>query len=1585
MAVVTSLVTVVHASGAAGAGSPTVAGPLPVSTPSATPAGVTVAPPDVPSAPLGADGEVTTARTAQSRTFVRANGTRTTRLYAAPVNYQDGTGAWQKIDTTLVARAGATLTPAGVATPVSLPTALSAGPVTVTSGGGPVTFRLLGAGGAAAATSGSTATYADVLPGVTATETVTGQGVKEDLLLASSAAAHTFTFAVGVPAGDSLVATPGGGAAVTDPAGRQLGVLPAPTVRDASGSTSGTAATMTVAAGQVTVGVDPAWLTAPGRAWPVDLDPSYGTNSGLTNTQVEGGSQAGVQYGSPTANCVGNDPAHAGAPARSLVSFPDVGSMGPRDAQILSASLGYQVTSVGASTQVALYNLTRSFTSSQATWNSAATGSGWTTAGGDYAAAGTAPVTVNSVDTGTGTHGWALNPAWVQGWLDTPTAGQHGLLLKAVNETGTNQVCFAVNPGAANLFLSVTYQPRIGVSSSEKYFTHAIDGHEKLNVNLADGNLVDTATEYTGNAPGVPLSISRTYNSMQAQQPWMNGLGWWTTPSDSGVYCCNSASPNSTNGAYSVYDGTLLMSSGLDGSDTWDPYHPADYTNTNSGAFSDAPGTNATLATNPATGDSTLTHHGSQTVENVTAATNSQLATIVSRTGLTEQVNHNATMFGGTGDPDVTTVVDTVGRTYTYSYGTGGGYLTGITGPTVNGAPLTTGYTYQGGSTYNATAPNGELLTATDTGGGITSYGYDSSARINKITSPAGKVVTLTYDAANRVTSLTYVTNLSTLAGDTYLFAYTAAGSTGGNGTTVVQDPLYNAGVSTSAHTTTYHWNPDDQVVDATDGAGRHRATTFDPNGDGLSATDGLGTGLGTDGNTSTNTYDNTAHNGQTTWNPLTSQGAPLAGGPASMTTTDYPSIGAGSSPTAASYRPMDTYNSYNGSANKTSFAYDQGATGGPGLLTKTTLPASMGSTTTSYQGYNGVTCGAKSGQVCSSTDADTHTTTLGYDSAGNVTTVTPPAPLPATTSIPDALGRTVTSTDGNANTTRVVYNGLGQVTQTTIGGTTTCTTSDISAGNCDQATYDSDGRQLTLTDWTGTTTYSYDLTGAQTGSSEPGYYASTVGYDAAGRTTSFTDDGGTVTYTYDDGDALIGVAEPGGSCYNTGAGRPYSAFDSVPASSRCTAFHLDGNANTDYQRSAGGAENTYTRDNNGRLLSLTALRPDGSTVYFSQTLTYNVAGTSTDTAQVRSLADSDAGAHTYGYDMMGRLTSDTVAGATSTWTLDPAGNRTSYTPAGGSTLHSAYNPADQLCETGTTAITTTYTGACTTGTPSGSNTRYTYDGDGNQTTGLLPAGNTTLAYNNASQTTSSTTAGTSTSYAYNSTSQTYRQAAGGTGYASGLVAKNGQPSRITNGPTYEWVTRTPDGTPITLRKGSGGSSANWYYTLDDHGSARRLTTPGGSSSDATYSYDAYGQALVNTQTTDTSLNPVNYTGGTRDATTGLTKLGLRYYDTTEGRFTQKDPTGQDASAYAYANDDPINRSDPSGAFSFLGCGYHVARFILENGPIIGEFRDTIKALGGIRAIIRLIRAGKAFDSVSNDVRVLVDALIGSGAYHACT
>ncbi|WP_237526965.1 RHS repeat-associated core domain-containing protein, partial [Streptomyces sp. SID337] len=42
-----------------------------------------------------------------------------------------------------------------------------------------------------------------------------------------------------------------------------------------------------------------------------------------------------------------------------------------------------------------------------------------------------------------------------------------------------------------------------------------------------------------------------------------------------------------------------------------------------------------------------------------------------------------------------------------------------------------------------------------------------------------------------------------------------------------------------------------------------------------------------------------------------------------------------------------------------------------------------------------------------------------------------------------------------------------------------------------------------------------------------------------------------------------------------------------------------------------------------------------------------------------------------------------------------------------------------------------------------------------------------------------------------------------------------------------------------------------------------------------------------------------------------------RYYDPNIGRFTQRDPSGQEKNPYLYAEGDPVNRIDPSGLFSF--------------------------------------------------------------------
>jgi len=80
---------------------------------------------------------------------------------------------------------------------------------------------------------------------------------------------------------------------------------------------------------------------------------------------------------------------------------------------------------------------------------------------------------------------------------------------------------------------------------------------------------------------------------------------------------------------------------------------------------------------------------------------------------------------------------------------------------------------------------------------------------------------------------------------------------------------------------------------------------------------------------------------------------------------------------------------------------------------------------------------------------------------------------------------------------------------------------------------------------------------------------------------------------------------------------------------------------------------------------------------------------------------------------------------------------------------------------------------------------------------------------------------------------------------------------------------------------------------------------------------------------------PYRYTSGYRDNDSGLYKLGYRYYDTLQGRFTQQDPSGQESNLFAYTGGDPVNFKDLSGK-SFLSVVNGISAGIVGEGINIG-------------------------------------------------
>lgn len=257
---------------------------------------------------------------------------------------------------------------------------------------------------------------------------------------------------------------------------------------------------------------------------------------------------------------------------------------------------------------------------------------------------------------------------------------------------------------------------------------------------------------------------------------------------------------------------------------------------------------------------------------------------------------------------------------------------------------------------------------------------------------------------------------------------------------------------------------------------------------------------------------------------------------------------------------------------------------------------------------------------------------------------------------------------------------------------------------------------------------------------------------------------------------------------------------------------------------------------------------------------------------------------HSYDYDTHGRLSAD----GSDAFNYDDAGNLTAMR---GATL--SYDAADRL-----------------TSTQAGDTTSYAYDESGNRTQTAPPTGPVTdYGYDQADQLTSvDDHTGVPITYTY---------------AADGLRATKTKNTQTTN---YTWD--RSGGLPVLLAKDSTryvydpaglaleqiNSDGNVSYLHHDRLGSTRLVTNADGSTQATYSYDAYGNR--STESGSSSV-PFGYAGQYTDTDTGLIYLRARYYDPATGQFLTRDPLETITNApYAYANGDPVNNSDPSGLLS---------------------------------------------------------------------
>jgi RHS repeat-associated protein len=542
--------------------------------------------------------------------------------------------------------------------------------------------------------------------------------------------------------------------------------------------------------------------------------------------------------------------------------------------------------------------------------------------------------------------------------------------------------------------------------------------------------------------------------------------------------------------------------------------------------------------------------------------------------------------------------------------------------------------------------------------------------------------------------------------------------------------------------------------------------------------------------------------------------------------------------------------------------------------------------------------CGGLPGQLCTATDGLDRVTAFSYDSGGNLLTVTPPAggALKATSITYDSAQRVQTTTDGNGVVTSYRYDSMNRPVEVRVGGTD-CT----GAALCTTVTYGSNGDVVTRQDPAGTTTYTYDKLNRVVSKRFQGSgqdTTSTMTYDLVGNLESFTDPNGTVRYGYNAAYELVSLAEPGGSCSGTIVG--------------CTTFSYDANGVRTQMLYPGGTKVEYLNvDASSRPLRYRATNTAGATL-MDFTYSYKTAaGADSGLVQTRTDAVAAGAVQRYSYDGLNQLTRavESVGGATTAawaYCYDAAGNRTfDSTSTATSVLcpGQAGGPAPTYTHDATNALT----GLA--GQPAGV---FTYDGNGAELSGVGITTRTGAQWNALGQLTGLSTNGTAHNYTYAGIGNSRRLSADGATFPNTALSTTAQ-----TGDNAHSVIREPNGSLIALR--SGGES--FYFIADRQGSTIALVNSSGTAHN-TYSYDPYGQSRSKNETV---FNPWQYIGGYLDAG-GLYHLGARYYDPALGRFTQLDPSGQNAH-YTYAGNNPVNASDPSGlAFQWdtygSGSGY---------------------------------------------------------------
>jgi RHS repeat-associated protein len=681
------------------------------------------------------------------------------------------------------------------------------------------------------------------------------------------------------------------------------------------------------------------------------------------------------------------------------------------------------------------------------------------------------------------------------------------------------------------------------------------------------------------------------------------------------------------------------------------------------------------------------------------------------------------------------------------------------------------------------------------------------------------------------------------------------------------------------------------------------------------------------------------------------------------------------------------------GAGNITKFKYDGG-----GFLLEQTQPKGAAYKTTYL--YNAL------GSLKRVTDAKGGIWKFDYDGAQNLT------------SVKDALDRTVLYDYDNLDRLRVVTQPQGLVTTYGYDQNSNRTSVTDPKGQLTGITYDALDRAQTV-GYTQTTgkgprnyTYDYDPEGNLTGIAESVLleapdpitrsYART--YDSRNRLTGATDPNNrTVHFDYDAANNLKSLTDAA----NKETSYLYDAHNrlktvTLPGQTGTIAYTWAADGLLKRVAYPSGMQRDYDYDPADRLTSVT----NHINATESQQFAYSYDANSNRATETRSQDGHNARSITYDYDLLDRLTNADYTTPGQRPANPPAGQTASYTEGAfltGFDYDSVSNRTTSTARDRTTTITlatdsegvTTESrqiadGQLTTTTSQFDDLNRLTQRSGNAA-GALPI---TYAYDRNGNLTSTTQNNqVLAGYEYDARDQLRRVVNSASQEVAGydydcqrhrLAKTVGGVSlsyvyggyQVVNeyGNNNQLVNRYDVGAGEVVRAELGGEGERYYFS-DGQGSITSLAqlTQGVASLTARYEYEAWGNYLGSS---GASYNSIGYTGQRFDSETGLMPLGNgeRYYSAATGSFNQQDSFSgllnvpPSLNRYAYAHDNPVSHTDPSG---------HIIPIIL----LIGAAAIALTAVttGTIRAHSEHELEGVEQKWASNDPRRNWGSAFGDG------